>query len=71
MIIRKISIGPDYKSAMHYIVGQKVIGHEYTIHKIFKNPEGVIIQVKRDGEIVTWKSFNSNVPMIFEYDLDF
>lgn len=27
MDIRKISIGPDYKSgAMHYIVGQEILG---------------------------------------------
>ena len=35
MDIRKISIGPDYKSgAMHYIVGQSVLGSAYTIHLI-------------------------------------
>ena len=33
--IRKISIGPDYKSgAMHYIVGQKVLGDSYEIRHI-------------------------------------
>ena len=35
MDIRKISIGPDYKSgAMHYLVGQKVLNGEYCIHLI-------------------------------------
>ena len=35
MDIRKISIGADYKSgAMHYIVGQEVLGGNYTIHLI-------------------------------------
>jgi hypothetical protein len=35
MDIRKISIGPDYKSgAMHYIVGQKVLGDSHDIHHI-------------------------------------
>ena len=35
MDIRKISIGADYKSgAMHYIVGQEVLGGSYTIHLI-------------------------------------
>jgi hypothetical protein len=35
MDIRKISIGPNYKSdAMHYIVGQEVLGGKYFIHLI-------------------------------------
>ena len=35
MDIRKISIGADYKSgAMHYIVGQDVLGGSHTIHLI-------------------------------------
>ena len=35
MDIRKISIGPDYKgSAMHYIVGQRVLGDTNEIHLI-------------------------------------
>ena len=35
MDIRKISIGADYKSgAMHYIVGQDVLGGTYKIHLI-------------------------------------
>ena len=35
MDIRKISIGADYKSgAMHYIVGQEVLGGKYNIHLI-------------------------------------
>ena len=35
MVIRKISIGSDYKSgSMHYIVGQSVLGGKYNIHLI-------------------------------------
>jgi hypothetical protein len=35
MDIRKIAIGPDYKGgAMHYIVGQKVLGDSNEIHLI-------------------------------------
>ena len=35
MDIRKISIGADYKSgAMHYIIGQDVLGGSYVIHLI-------------------------------------
>jgi len=35
MDIRKISVGPDYKSgAMHYLVGQEVLNGSYRIHLI-------------------------------------
>ena len=35
MEIRKISIGPDYKSGgMHYLVGQSVLNGRHTIHLI-------------------------------------
>ena len=38
MDIRKIAVGPDYKSgAMHYIVGQKVLNDSYSIHLIKHN----------------------------------
>ena len=35
--IRKISVGPDYKSAMHYMVGQKILGDTNEIHHIKHN----------------------------------
>ena len=35
MDIRKISVGPDYKSgAMHYIVGQEILNGTHSIYKI-------------------------------------
>jgi len=35
MDIRKISIGPDYKSGgMHYLVGQNVLNNRHVIHLI-------------------------------------
>jgi hypothetical protein len=34
MIIRKIAVGPDYKSgAMHYVVGQPVLDKTYKIQR--------------------------------------
>ena len=46
MDIRKISIGPDYKgSAMHYIVGQEILGSKYTIHLIKFYPENESIKI--------------------------
>ena len=51
MDIRKISVGPDYKSgAMHYIVGQEILGGSHKIHLI-----------KYDSEkksILIWLTYN-------------
>ncbi len=47
MQIRKISIGPDYKSsAMHYIVGQEILGGSHSIH--------LIKQDEQKGSIKIW-----------------
>ena len=35
--IRKIAVGPDYKNAMHYEVGQTVIKGHYKIHSIHES----------------------------------
>ncbi len=33
--IRKIAVGPDYKGgAMHYVVGQEILGGSHFIHLI-------------------------------------
>ena len=51
MDIRKISIGPDYKSgAMHYLVGQPVLGGNYTIHLIKQDyeRESIVIYIEND-----------------------
>ena len=75
MDIRKISIGADYKSnAMHYIVGQKVLGDTNEIHLIKYNEKQdsfkiYIINIKE--EIVLWKEFNSNIPISIEYNINF
>jgi len=74
MDIRKISIGPNYKSdAMHYIVGQDVLGGKYYIHLIqyVERSVSVKIWIKREGEILLWKEFNSNMPVSIEYNINF
>lgn len=44
--IRKIAIGPDYKGgAMHYVVGQKVLGDSNEIHLIMQDQETNSIKV--------------------------
>lgn len=74
MNIRKVSIGPDYKnSAMHYILGQKVLNDTQEIHlikydTISKSIKIYIINDKK--EIVLWKEFNNTIPVSIEYNID-
>ena len=72
--IRKISIGPDYKSgAMHYLVGQDVLGNTHKIHLIkFNNDKSSIqIWIQLRNEIFLWKEFSDTVPISIEYDINF
>ena len=76
MDIRKISIGPDYKSgAMHYIVGQEVLGGNYVIHLIRfdSNLESIKIWIEKSkgSEIFLWKEFTSTMPISIEYNINF
>jgi hypothetical protein len=76
MDIRKISIGPDYKSgAMHYIVGQEVLGGNYVIHLIRfdSNLESIKIWIEKPkgSEIFLWKEFTSTMPVSIEYNINF
>lgn len=73
MIIRKISVGADYKNAMHYIVGTPVLDKYYTIESILFNEEyeSYLIYIRKEDEIMLWKSFNRNLPISVEYNIDF
>ena len=72
--IRKISIGPDYKSgAMHYIVGQDVLNSNYKIHliKLVAETKSIVIYIQKSEEIVMWKEFTATVPVSIEYNINF
>ncbi len=75
MDIRKISIGADYKSnAMHYIVGQKVLGDTNEIHLIkldSKQNSLKVYIINQKEEVVLWKEFNSQIPISIEYNINF
>lgn len=74
MDIRKISIGPDYKSgAMHYIVGQEVLNGSYTIHLIRHDEmqDSIKIWIQNNDEIMLWKEFTSTMPISIEYNINF
>jgi len=72
-VIRKISIGTDYKNeAMHYSVGQQVYGG-HTICDIIssKNHGEYLIYIKKNNEVLPWKKFNSNMAIAVEFDLEY
>ena len=74
MDIRKISIGSDYKSgAMHYIVGQDVLGGRYKIHLIQSKEESQSYKlwVIKDDEVFIWKEFLPTLPITLEYNINF
>ena len=74
MEIRKISIGPDYKGgAMHYLVGQKVLGDTYEIEAILFNHDlgSIRIYIRNEkNETLMWKEFNSTIPVSIEYNIN-
>ena len=75
MDIRKISIGPDYKGgAMHYLVGQAVLGGSHEIHLIkydsVKRSVKIYI-INEKEEVVLWKEFTETIPVAIEYNINF
>lgn len=72
-VIRKISIGTDYKNeAMHYSVGQNVYGGHAICNIIFDgNDTSYNIYIKKEEEVMPWKKFNSNMAISVEYDLEY
>jgi hypothetical protein len=75
MDIRKISVGPDYKGgAMHYIVGQDVLGETNKIHLIkyddAKQSYKIYI-INENKEVILWKEFNATIPVSIEYNINY
>lgn len=76
MDIRKVSVGPDYKSgAMHYLVGQTVLDGTYSIHLIKYDERlgsfKIWILREKESEVVLWKEFTSPMPISIEYNINF
>ena len=70
-IVRKISIGKDYKNdAMHYAVGQEVYGG-HTIVNIIEEDNKYSIYIQKGKEILPWKEFNKNMAIAVEFDLEY
>tara|TARA_A100001515_G_C4527597_1_gene195723 strand:+ start:67 stop:285 length:219 start_codon:yes stop_codon:yes gene_type:complete len=70
-LIRKISIGKDYKNeAMHYSVGQEVYGG-HTIVDIVEDENKFSIFIQKDNDVIPWKDFNKNMAIAIEYNLEY
>jgi len=70
-LLRKISIGKDYKNdAMHYAVGQDVYGG-HTIVNIIEEKDKYSIYIQKNEDILLWKDFNKNMAIAVEYNIDY
>ena len=70
-VIRKITIGKDYKNdAMHYAVGQDVYGG-HTICDILEEENKYSIYIRKKDIVIPWKDFNKNMAISVEYDLNY
>ena len=70
-IIRKITIGKDYKNdAMHYAVGQEVYGG-HKICDIIEEEDKYCIYIRKDDIVIPWKDFNKNMAISVEYNLEY
>ena len=70
-LIRKITIGKDYKiDSMHYSVGQEVYGG-HTICDIIEEEDKFSIYIRKNKNVIPWKDFNKNMAIFIEYNLEY
>ena len=70
-IIRKITIGKDYKNdSMHYAVNQEVYGGQ-KICDILEEDDKYSIYIRKDDVVIPWKDFNKNMAISVEYNLEY
>ena len=70
-LIRKITIGKDYKTdAIHYAVGQEVYGG-HTICDILEEEDKYSIYIRKEQTVIPWKDFNKNMAISVEYNLEY
>ena len=70
-LVRKISIGRDYKNdAMHYSVGQEVYGG-HTIDAIVEEEGKYSVYIRKNNYVLPWKEFNKNMAIAIEYNIEY
>lgn len=55
---------------MHYAVGQEVYGG-HIIADILEETTKFVILIRKFNEVKRWKSFNKNMGIAVEYNIDF
>lgn len=69
--IRKVSVGADYKTAMHYILGQSVLSDTHKVNGFTFHEGQVFVWIINDKEeVLLWKSFGSTMPISIEYNIN-
>ena len=74
-LIRKITICAEYKNgAMHFTVGSPVAKNfkmkDYILSEIIENKNDYELFIQKDDEVLPWKSFNKQMAISVEYDID-
>mgnify|MGYP003125705711 CR=1 FL=1 len=70
-IIRKITIGKDYKNdSMHYAVDQEVYGG-HKICDIIEEKDKYSVYIRKEDVVIPWKDFNKNMAISIEYNLEY
>ena len=70
-IIRKITIGKDYKNdSMHYAVDQEVYGGHKICDRI-EEEDKYCIYIRKQQVVIPWKDFNKNMAISVEYNLEY
>ena len=70
-LIRKISIGKDYKdNAMHYAVGQEVYGG-HKICDIIEEDDKYSVYIRKGNDVLPSKDFNKNMAISVEFNLEY
>ena len=70
-VIRKITIGKDYKNdSMHYAVDQGVYGG-HKICDIIEEEDKYSIYFIKGDIVIPWKDFNKNMAISVEYNLEY
>ena len=70
-LIRKISIGRDYKNdAMHYSVGQEVYGG-HMICDIVESKDKFSVFIQKYNDVIPWIDFNKNMAISVEYNFEY
>ena len=74
-LIRKITIGTEYKqNCMSYSINRPVSYAEkmkgFKLHAINETKTGYDLYIEKNQEVYPWKSFNKNMAISVEYDID-